>query len=208
MPLLYEGMDPQSADEIAALDSEIQSIKSAILDRYPSINLDQVMPIEKRLCSMYDGQIGDKSNLKRIFNTNQGYKNLPFPMVPVEGQDLKKTAPGDVKVILNKNARFFWEDLPYGLVILKDIGDIVGVPTPNVVRNIIFHQQYMPIKYVDESTGELIPEVVTRETGAPSAYGITTIEQLVRTSMTSDGTEEATQKYCCENMFFNKRARL
>jgi hypothetical protein len=52
--------------------------------------------------------------------------------------------------------------LPYGLVILKDIGDIVGVKTPNVVRNIIFHQRFMPVKYIDEKTGELIRDVVEK----------------------------------------------
>ena len=67
--------------------------------------------------------------------------------------------------------------MPYGLVILKDIGNIVGVSTPNITRNIIiFHQRHMPIKYVNESTGELNRDIVTTKTGAPSAYGITTIE--------------------------------
>jgi len=28
------------------------------------------------------------------------------------------------KVTLNMNARFFWEDIPFGLVILKDIGGL------------------------------------------------------------------------------------
>ena len=112
------------------------------------------MPIAERICTMYDGQISDKSSLKRIFNTNIGYSRVPFPMLPVEGQDLKNTKPGDVLVKLNLNARFFWEDLPYGLVILKDIGNIVGVQTPNITRNIIFHQRHMPVKYVDEKTGE------------------------------------------------------
>ena len=42
-------------------------------------------------------------------------------------------------VILNVNARFFWEDVPYGLVILKDIGRILEVPTPHINKQIIFH---------------------------------------------------------------------
>ena len=85
---------------------------------------------------MYHGQISDTSSLKRIFNTNLGYTRVPFPMIPVPGQDLKSLAPGDVQVRLNYNARFFWEDLPFGLVILKDIGNIVGVSTPNINRAI------------------------------------------------------------------------
>ena len=66
----------------------------------------------------------------------------------------------------------------------------------------------MPVKYIDEKNGELIREVLTSQTGAPSAYGINTIEQLVRTSMTSAGTEEVTQEFCEANMFFNKSAKL
>ena len=75
-------------------------------------------------------------------------------MLPIPGQDLEKTPAGEVLVKLNVNARFFWEDVPYGLVILKDIGNIIGVDTPNITRNIIFHQQYMPVKYVNEETGK------------------------------------------------------
>ena len=119
---------------------------------------------------MYDGQITDKSSLKRIFNTNKGYSRVPFPMLPVEGQDLKSLPPGDVKVKLNLNARFFWEDLPYGLVILKNIGDIVGVPTPNIVRNIRFHQEFMPVKYVD-SKGELIWDCLLYTSPSPRDRG-------------------------------------
>lgn len=52
-------------------------------------------------------------------------------MVPVDKS-------GD-KVVLNLNARFFWEDVPFGLLILKDIGELVGVKTPNIDRMIIFH---------------------------------------------------------------------
>ena len=107
-------------------------------------------------------------------------------MIPVDGQDLNKIKPGEELVKLNLNARFFWEDLPYGLVILKDIGDIVGVKTPNVVRNIIFHQRFMPVKYVDEKTGELIQDVLLKESGAPSAYGIKTIHDLVKTSIPTE----------------------
>jgi hypothetical protein len=81
---------------------------------------------------MYEGQISDTSSLKRIFNTNIGYSRVPFPMVPKDPADPSK-------VILNFNARFFWEDVPFGLVILKDIGRILGVATPHCDKQIAFH---------------------------------------------------------------------
>lgn len=55
----------------------------------------------------------------------------------------------------------------------------------------------MPVKYVDEATGELIPEIMS-QTGAPSAYGVKTPEDLVATSMGLENTGKS-------NVFFNKR---
>jgi len=185
VPLLYEGLDDASANEIQYLDDEIQAMKAAINKAYPKLDLSQIMPLGKRILTMYKGQVSDHSSLKRIFNTNIGYSRVPFPMIPVPGQDLKNIPNGDQKVILNKNARFFWEDVPFGLVILKDIGEILGVPTPNTTRNIVFHQEYMPIKYVNPQTGEFIRESL-KGTGAPSVQGIKTVHDLVKSSLSSN----------------------
>lgn len=40
MPLLYEGLDQVSADEIQYLDDEIQAIKKALLQKYPTLDLE------------------------------------------------------------------------------------------------------------------------------------------------------------------------
>jgi len=85
VPLLYEDLDNQSALEIELLDREIQDIKRALCDRFPDLNLMQVLPIKERICTMYKGQISDETNLKTVFNTNIGYSRVPFPMIPVEG---------------------------------------------------------------------------------------------------------------------------
>lgn len=134
---------------------------------------------------MYEGQVTDKSSLKRIFNTNLGYTRVPFPMVPKDPADPSK-------VTLNLNARFFWEDVPFGLVILKDIGRILGVKTPNVDKQIIFHQKFMPVKYVDEKTGDFLPDAL-KDTGAPSRYGINTPEDLVATSLSMKDAKSSQQ---------------
>jgi len=67
-------------------------------------------------------------------------------MVPVEGG-----------VILNLKCRFFTEDIPYGLCILKDMGRLLGVPTPNVDKMIAFHQKFMDKEFIKD--GKLIPEI-------------------------------------------------
>jgi len=40
---------------------------------------------------------------------------------------------------LNINSRFFTEDIPYGLCILRDIGDLIGVKCPMSDRMIEWH---------------------------------------------------------------------
>lgn len=48
----------------------------------------------------------------------------------------------------------------------------------------------MPIKYVDEKTGEFLPGAL-KDTGAPSRYGITTPEALVATSLSMKSQNDA-----------------
>jgi len=181
IPKLYEDLDEGSAQEIMYLDQEIQAIKKALMKKFKDqLRLPQVIPINERICAMYEGQVSDKSSLKRIFNTNLGYSRVPFPMVPKDPKDPSQ-------VILNLNARFFWEDVPYGLCILKDIGRIMGVKTPHMTKQIVWHQKFMPENFVDPKTGEFIPEMLAK-TGAPSRYGINTPEQLVATSIMQAST--------------------
>jgi hypothetical protein len=44
----------------------------------------------------------------------------------------------------------------------------------------------MPVKYMDEDTCQFVNSKAFQESGAPSAYGIQTIDDLVSTSLTSD----------------------
>lgn len=47
----------------------------------------------------------------------------------------------------------------------------------------------MPVKYVDEKTGEFLTGAL-KDTGAPSRYGIDTPEALVATSLSMKATND------------------
>lgn len=53
-------------------------------------------------------------------------------------------------------------------------------------KQIVFHQKFMPVKYVDEKTGQFLDNQAMKESGAPRSYGITTADQLVASSLTSE----------------------
>lgn len=70
---------------------------------------------------------------------------------------------------------------------------------PHTTKQIVFHQKFMPRKYVDEETGQFLPGALD-DTGAPSRYGITTPEQLVKTSLSQSCDTGAT------DIFFSEKA--
>ena len=44
----------------------------------------------------------------------------------------------------------------------------------------------MPVKYIDDKTGKFLDNDAVKASGAPRAYGITTLDQLVLSSLTKD----------------------
>jgi hypothetical protein len=44
----------------------------------------------------------------------------------------------------------------------------------------------MPVKYIDEKTLKFLDNDAVKASGAPRAYGIRTLEQLVASSLTKD----------------------
>ena len=60
----------------------------------------------------------------------------------------------------------------------------------------------MPIKYVDDKSGEFLKGAL-KGTGAPSNYGITTPEQLVQTSLSQNNNHDL-----AKNDIFFAKAKL
>mmetsp|Transcript_19229 Transcript_19229/g.38429 ORF Transcript_19229/g.38429 Transcript_19229/m.38429 type:complete len:180 (+) Transcript_19229:3-542(+) len=165
-------MDEFSAEQLAQLDNELQQIKYALLQRFPQLDLSYVMPMGERVILHYGDQVADRSSLRKIFATNQGYYGLATP--------LEEVSPGRFRPAIN--SRLFWEDVPFGLVILKNMAEMLGnFPTPRIDFMIRWHQQFMDKNYLMED-GQLNPALLG-ETGAPNRYGVHNALDLVKTSL-------------------------
>jgi len=108
--------------------------------------------------------------------------------------------PGGVRPATE--SRLFWEDIPFGLVILKDLALHLGFPTPSFDFMIRWHQQvriaflltvvesasdgpldaqFMGKTFLRDD-GTLNPSVL-HETGCPSGYGLQHLDQIVAGSL-------------------------
>jgi len=150
------------------LDNELQQIKTALESRFPGLDLQSVLPIKERIIKQYGCDVKDTSTLKSVFRTNVGYGGCVTPAQEVEGG-----------FIPSVNSRLFWEDIPYGLCILKGVAEMMDMKTPSIDFMIEWHQQWMGKEYVKD--GKLVKETMNET--APAAYGITSIEQLVSFSL-------------------------
>jgi len=169
---LYEDMDEFSAETLAQIDNELQQIRAALVLRFPQLDLSNVLPIGPRILKQYGEDVTDGSSLKAIFNTNRGYVDCITP--------LQETSPGEFQPALK--SRLFWEDIPFGLVILKTLSEMLGnFPTPTLDFLIRWHQQFMGKEYLlpDNQLNALL----IGETGSPYKYGIHTLEDLVGTCL-------------------------
>ncbi|CAM9481053.1 unnamed protein product [Heterosigma akashiwo] len=169
---LYDDFDDFSAECLAAIDNELQQIRHALCRACPQLDLSYVPPIGERILRQYGKDVADGSSLKAIFNSNIGYRGCFTP--------LQEVAPGEFQPALQ--SRLFWEDIPFGLVILKSLVEMLGnFPTPTLDHFIRWHQQFMGKEYLG-ADGQLNPLLIM-ETGSPYKYGIHTLEDLVSTCL-------------------------
>eukprot|EP00921_Rhytidocystis_pertsovi_P007906 GHVQ01013082.1.p1 GENE.GHVQ01013082.1~~GHVQ01013082.1.p1 ORF type:complete len:472 (+),score=53.05 GHVQ01013082.1:484-1899(+) len=166
---LYTEMDDFSAEWLRKLDDELQAIRRGLEKEYPQLDLSRVLPLGERIVEQYGEDVGDRSCLRTIFATNKGYAGCKTPVQKVPG--------GFVPAL---QSRLFWEDIPYGLCVLKNIAQMLAIPTPSIDFMIEWHQQFMGRQYV--INGRLNPTTIP-ETSAPEAYGIKDLDQLVRASL-------------------------
>ena len=184
---LYADMDEFGAEQMQALDTELQCIKHALLRRFPTLDLDAVLPLGARVVKQYGDDVTNRSSLRAIFRSNRGYAGCATP--------LKRLPSGRVQPLVA--CRLFWEDIPYGLVVLKSLAEMLDLVTPSIDFFIDWHQQFMGREYILGSgtvehriggAGCRLNPALFHETGAPQRYNMRTIEEVVAISLPRAGT--------------------
>jgi hypothetical protein len=165
IPLFYQGVDPDTAELLKAMSDEVQAISGELAGRLPDFKPNEVLPIYDWLLRAYPNYISDGSTLRRAFNTNQAYAGLRFPT--------RSTGPDTF--VIDYAARYLSEDVPYGLVVIRGIAELVDVRTPTIDKVIVWAQARLGKQYMANGT---LSGPDLAETRAPQVYGIQTFSGL------------------------------
>lgn len=114
----------------------------------------------------YPQDISDKTNLYTAIQTNAAYQGLKHPV--------KKTEDG--KFLPDFSHRYMTEDIPFGLVAIRGIAEIMGIETPNIDKVLTWSQQQMGKEYLVDKKLQGKDISTSR---APQSYGFTTIESIL-----------------------------
>ena len=157
-PLFYQGMSERAAETMSALADEIQVICAAISERFGS-DLSVVCHIMPWTLRAYGKYITDDATLRSRFASNTAYEGLTCPMVAAEGGGWLPDFP----------SRYLAEDVPYNLVAVRGVAELMAVPTPTIDRLVMWSQRVLDRQWLVD--GRLIGRDLAA-TFAPQRFGI------------------------------------
>ena len=129
-------------------------------------NCLQVLHIHLWFVRRYSHDISDTSTLYKAIQTNAAYQGIKHPVQTTE----------DGKFVPDFTHRYMTEDVPYGLVVIRGIAEIVGVKTPNIDKVLTWCQEKMGKEYLVNSKLRGKDVASSR---APQRYGFTTLESIM-----------------------------
>ena len=152
--LFYEEWDEESSRILFECDDELRKI----CNKLDKLNLEEVVSLKEYYESKTEEKFANK--LKSI----KSFKGIKAPMIKSKG-----------KYIPDYESRYFTEDFPYGLLIIKGFALICDIDTPMIDNIIKWVQVKLNKQYIinDKLEGK---DVI--ETGIPQNYGINTIEDI------------------------------
>ncbi|MEO7196407.1 MAG: NAD/NADP octopine/nopaline dehydrogenase family protein [Pseudonocardiaceae bacterium] len=165
-PLFYEAIDEQAVSLLVEINREVLATAERIMAENPEVDLSQVIPGYDWEIASYGPVITDQTSLLTAIRTNSGYRGIEHPMFSVAQG---KFAP-------DFGHRFLTEDVPFGLVVIRGIAEIAGVPTPGIDAVVSWSQERLGREYLTSSGLDGRDVATTR---CPQRYGFTTLRQVL-----------------------------
>ena len=149
----YDQWDDDTSKLLFEYDREVQNICKEL----KMFDLSSVISLP----IYYESETPE--NLTKKLKSIQAFKVVKVPV--------KKK---NDKLVVDLQNRMFTEDFPYGVVVYKDIANILNLKTPTIDRLLRFYYELSGIRY-----DFLAKKGNIENTGAPSVNGLETREQLI-----------------------------
>jgi len=164
LPLL-QSVDEETAIIVENCGKEYLDVAFAITAQKPEVDLSHIKDVYNWILAVYKDNIKDGTSLVNALSTNSGHPELFHEMTKAK-----------TKYKPDFNCQYLTENVPYGMVVVRGVADILGVEVPVCNTVIEWCQEKIGKKYIVD--GKLSgPDVA--ESRAPQTFGITTLEDLL-----------------------------
>lgn len=170
VPLFYRDFDDLSEEILIKVDQEYDSIRTAVRHHFPDRPFKYMMSYLDQENFI---QGAKHTNVKASFLES---KQLGLIKTPTVESDEEKGMR-----ILDKNSRFFTDDIPYGLLVGKWIGGELKVETPFIEEIILWAQRLRGEEWLHEDGSINYSFCLSHKnkTGIPPAYGTFSVEKIL-----------------------------
>lgn len=150
----YSEWTDEASQMLIDCDRELQ----IICGRFEKINLQEVVSLKKHY------GVNNTCEMTNKIKSIPAFQNILSPM------EEKGTG-----FIPDRKSRYFQEDFPYGLCIIKAFGLIAGVDTPNIDIVLKWYEEFAGVQYFEKKqfTGKDLKQL-----NIPQNYGLFTIEEI------------------------------
>ncbi|MBQ6196449.1 MAG: NAD/NADP octopine/nopaline dehydrogenase family protein [Lachnospiraceae bacterium] len=170
VPWFYKDYDDLSADLLGDLDKDYSAIREAIKAMYPE--KDFRFMLDYLSLDRYSYNADENENIKDSFLNSVTLCSIGTPVV--------KNAAG--KWELDRNYRFFMDDIYYGNCIAKWMAEQLGIKTPTIDEILRWAEDVRGERFLDENDHLIVdsPDLCEPlKSGLPCYYGFKTIQDCV-----------------------------
>lgn len=168
IPYFYRDYDQKSADLLQDLDSDYSKIREAIKLKYPERDFKHMLDYLGLERLTYESE---NTDIRESFTTSKTLGAIKPPTIQLESGEW----------MIDKDHRFFTDDIHYGLCIAKWIADELSLDVPTIDNIVKWAQELRGEKIIEGNKMLLDSESLTTKfmSGIPPVYGITSIEEIL-----------------------------
>lgn len=161
IPYFYRDYDDLSADLLATLDNDYSKIRNKIKEMFPKNNFEYMLNYLDLERLSYQSC---NENIKQSFVNSKTLGAIKTPVVKVENY-----------YELDKNHRFFYDDIYYGLVIAKWIAEKLNIDVYTIDEILTWSEMMLNDNILIDNKLNLN----NSKLGSPNRYGLETLEDII-----------------------------